>query len=271
VLRRYWWAVVQRLDRPGFRWLLVVPGSAWVSVIYRAPCLVYWRDGTWIHRYRDAKIPHRELGRAAPPDVFTRQVRDLFLFAYEPRSGDVVVDAGAGTGAETLVFSRLVGPEGRVVSIEAHPATFARLVDLCRANSLANVTALDVMLAEYDGEAAMSDEGNHLRNARADAGIRVGARRLDSLARELGIDRIDLLKMNIEGAETDALHGLGPLVDRTGHVVISCHDFLGIPTKAAVCSFLTEHGFELTTRDDAPDAWTRDYVYGSRPAAKPAR
>jgi len=271
MVRRYWWAVVQRLDRPGLRWLLVVPGSIWVSAVYRAPCFVYWRDGTWIHRYRDAKIPHRELGRAAPPDVFTRQVRDLFLFDYEPQTGDVVVDAGAGTGAETLVFSQLVGAEGRVVAIEAHPATFARLVDLCRANALDNVKALDVLLADFDGDAAISDDGNHLRNARADAGIRVGARRLDSLARELDIDRIDLLKMNIEGAEIDALRGLGALVERTSRVVISCHDFLGIPTKAAVCSFLIEHGFELTTRDDARDAWTRDYVYGTRPAVKPAR
>jgi FkbM family methyltransferase len=271
VLRRYWWAVVQRLDRPGRRWLLVVPGSLWVSFVYRAPCLVYWRDGAWIHRYRGAKIPHAELGRAAPPAVFTRHVRDLFLFEYEPQTGDVVVDVGAGTGAETLEFSRLVGPDGRVVAIEAHPATFARLVALCRANSLANVTTLAVLLADFDGDAAISDDGNHLRNARSDDGIRVAARRLDSLARELDIDRIDLLKMNIEGAETDALLGLGSLAERTRHVVISCHDFLGVPTKAAVCAFLRDRGFELTTRDDAPEPWTRDYVYGSRPAANPTR
>src|SRR3954449_6828371 len=82
MIGRYWWAVVQRLDRPGRRWLLVVPGSLWVSFVYRAPCLVYWRDGAWIHHYRGAKIPHAELGRAAPRDVFTRNVRDLFLFDY---------------------------------------------------------------------------------------------------------------------------------------------------------------------------------------------
>jgi FkbM family methyltransferase len=271
MVRRYWWAVVQRLDRPGRRWLLVVPGSVWVSFLYRAPCLVYWRNGTWTHHYRAAKIPHAELGRAAPPDVFTRGVRDLFLFEYEPGRGDVVFDVGAGTGAETLVFSRLVGVDGRVVAIEAHPGTFERLVDLCRANALANVTALDVLVTDFDGETAVSDDGNHVRNARADEGIRVRARRLDSLARELELDRIDLLKMNIEGAETDALHGLGALVEQTRHVVISCHDFLGVPTRAAVCAFLAEHGFELTTRDDAPDPWTRDYVYGTRPAVKPTR
>src|SRR5947207_6560342 len=120
------------LDRPGRgrRALLALPASVWVSFAYREPCLVYWRDGAWIHHYRDAKIPHQSLGRAAPPDVLTAEARDLFLHEYTPQPGDVVLDVGAGIGAEALLFSRLVGPSGRVVSIEAHPATYERLVGL---------------------------------------------------------------------------------------------------------------------------------------------
>src|ERR671924_2358342 len=144
MLGRYWWEIVRRLDRPGLRFLLVVPGSLWVSFMYRAPCIVYWRNGAWIHRYRGAKIPHAGLGRAAPPDVLTAEARDLFLHAYTPRAGDVVLDVGAGIGAETLLFSRLVGPSGRVVSLEAHPRTYERLARLCEVNRLENVTPLQV-------------------------------------------------------------------------------------------------------------------------------
>ena len=100
MLGRYWWAVVQRLDRPGRRWLLVIPGSLWVSFMYRAPCLVYWRNGAWIHRYHGAKIPHAGLGRAAPPAVFTRDARDTALYVYTPDQGDVVFDVGAGVGSQ---------------------------------------------------------------------------------------------------------------------------------------------------------------------------
>src|SRR3954468_15193694 len=100
MLGRYWWAIVERLDRPGRRWLLVVPASVWVSFGYRAPCLVYWRDGAWIHHYRGAKIPHAQLGRAAPPAVFTADARDTALYAYTPKEGDTVFDVGAGTGSE---------------------------------------------------------------------------------------------------------------------------------------------------------------------------
>jgi FkbM family methyltransferase len=273
MLSRYWHALVDRLDRPGRRALLVVPGSLWVSRSYRRPCLVYWRDGAWIHHYRGAKIPHATLGRAAPPHIFTAQARELFLYGYAPRPGDVVFDVGAGIGAETLLFSRLVGASGRVVSVEAHPRTYARLVELCRANGLANVTALQVAVSDSDGTAKISDRPSHASNTLlgTDAGaIQVPVRRIDTMARELEITRIDLLKMNIEGAERAAIRGVGALLAGTRHVCIGCHDFLAdadgggdeLRTKAFVRAFLTEHGFAVTSRDDAPEPWTRDYLYG---------
>lgn len=272
MLGRYWWEVVRRLDRPGWRHLLVVPGSVWVSFMYRAPCLVYWRNGAWIHRYRGAKIPHAGLGRAAPPAVFTRDARDMALYIYTPDRGDVVFDVGAGVGGETLLFSRLVGASGRVVSIEAHPSTYGRVVELCNANGLANVTPLQVAAAESDGIVTITDLANHVRNttlAAARDGIEVPARRLETIAKSLDITHIDLLKVNIEGAEVSALRGLGPLLANTRYVCIACHDFLAdeggaetLRTKAAVRELLLEQGFELTSRDDAAAPWTRDYVYG---------
>jgi FkbM family methyltransferase len=271
MVTRYWWAVVRRLDRPGRRGLLALPGSVWVSFKYRSPCLVYWRDGAWIHHYRGAKIPHAELGRAAPPSVFTATAREISLYGYTPRAGDVVFDIGAGTGAETLLFSRLVGASGRVVSIEAHPRTYKRMVDLCKVNELGNVTPLQFAVSDADGVIEISDLGSHLHNTivgRDGNGIEVQARRIDTIATELGITRIDLLKMNIEGAERLAIQGMEKMLANTQHVCISCHDFLAddggpeeLRTKAFVRDFLADGGFRVTTRDEAADSWTRDYLY----------
>ena len=273
--QRAWQGLVRRLDRPGRRALLVVPGSVWVSATYRAPCVVHWDDGAWIHHYRGARIPHAGLGRAAPPDVFTAEARDIFLYRYRPRAGDVVFDVGAGVGAETLLFSRLVGASGRVVSLEAHPRTYARLAKLCDVNRLQNVTALQVAASDVDGEATISDSEHYLQNRIVGAergGVAVPARRIDGIARDLGIGRIDLLKMNIEGGERFAIEGLRGIIDGTRNVCIGCHDFLAddggpdeLRTKALVRDFLAAHGFAVMTRDDAPDPWTRDYVYGERP------
>jgi FkbM family methyltransferase len=264
---------VRRLDRPGRRALLVLPGSIWVSARYRSPALVYWRQGTWIHRYLGAKIPHAELGRAAPPSVLTAEARKLFLHEYTPRPGDTVFDLGAGIGAEALLFSRLVGSSGRVVSAEAHPRTFERLATLCEVNGLTNVTPLQVAVGHTDGTVTISDTDQYLQNTMlAGNGVEVSAKRIDTIAAELGISRIDLLKMNIEGAERAALEGTGDLLAETRHVCISCHDFLAdsggpaeLRTKTSVVQFLTEHGFHITTRDDDAEPWTRDYVYGARP------
>jgi hypothetical protein len=100
-------------------------------------------------------------------------------------------------------------------------------------------------------------------------GIRVPARPLDSLMQELGIARVNLLTMNIEGAERLAIDGMTWLIDRTDHVSIACHDFAadagasdGMRTKALIRTFLTDQGFQVTTRDDRHEPWVRDFVYG---------
>ena len=274
MVTRYWWAIVRHLDRPGRRGLLILPASVWVSLAYKAPCLVYWRDGSWIHHYRGARIPHVSLGRAAPPRVLTAEVRELFLYDYTPRRGDTVFDVGAGIGAGALLFSRMVGESGRVVSLEAHPRTYERLAALCRANRLENVTPLQVAASDRDGEVVISDIDHYLQNtvlAPGDDGIRVPARRIDTVAARLGVTDVDLLTMNIEGAERLAIGGLDGIIATTEHVCISCHDFLAkdggpedLRTKAMVREFLVDHGFRVVSRDDAADPWTRDYLYGRK-------
>ena len=268
-----WSRLTASLDRPGRRWLLAPAASLRVSLVRRTPCFVHWRDGAWVHHYRGAAIPHVAIGGASPPAAFVAEARDIFLYGYTPRPGDTVFDIGAGVGADTLLFSRLVGGSGRVVSLEAHPDTYGWLARLCELNRLENVIPLQVAASDAEGEAAISDCDEFLINTvvgSENGSIRVRARRLDEIAQELGITSIDLLKMNIEGAERLAIRGLDGVIASTRHVCISCHDFLAergaseqLRTKALVRAFLLEHGFRVTSRDQAPEPWTRDYLYGA--------
>ncbi len=201
------------------------------------------------------------------------------MYGYTPQAGDVVFDVGAGFGGETLLFSRLVGPEGRVVSIEAHPETFRWLAKLCDLNKLRNVTLLQIAASDQEGSLQITETADLLASTVLDLtadGIRVQGRRLDQVAHELGIPAIDLLKVNIEGAEVAALSGIESVIGSVRHVCIGCHDFRadnGDPetmrTKAQVSAFLRGHGFSLTTQD-SPVPWVKDYVYGtSRSNAQP--
>jgi len=260
--------------------VLGVLASIRLSARHRRPTFVWWRDGLWIHSWGEEKLPHPIVGGASPSELFTAEARDIFLHEYTPAPGDVVIDVGAGVGDSTLLFSKLVGEEGRVIAIEAHPRSYDALVRLRDLNGLTNVTPLHVAVAELDGEVAITDHEDFTLNTVVDSAeeaprVAVPARRLDHIARDLGLGTIDLLKMNIEGAERAALEGMGELIERTHHVCIGCHDFRAdrggtehMRTKAFVQDFLSCRGFQISSRADDPDLpCLRDYVYG---VAEPA-
>jgi FkbM family methyltransferase len=168
------------------------------------------------------------------------------------------VDVGAGTGWETLFFSRSVGMSGRVISIEAHPRTFRCLSKMCEKNRLKNVTLVEAAVVDREREVQIGDSAEHEANSiiKVDSGIRVPGTTLDSIFRSLGLSRVDFLKMNIEGAERLALSGMGQMAQKTKYACIACHDFLAneggpdeLRTKADVIRFLKQNGFTVFLRE----------------------
>ncbi len=228
--------------------------------------------GRWINRQPEATF--------VSPDVFTAfytQV-DTAVTGYwcpfdRPQPGDTIVDVGAGIGEDAVVFSKMVGPEGRVIAIEAHPETFACLQETIDRSRLGNVLAVHCAIADRQGVLTISDDSHHLANSTLGglSGVDVPAKTLDCLLGEMGVEAVDLLKMNIEGAERPAMVGMTGSAQRIRSVAISCHDFIadrgGIDdyrTRDFVRSALQSMGFTLRERDDAEHPWLRDTVYGKR-------
>ena len=174
------------------------------------------------------------------------------------------------------MFSHLVGPTGRVIAIEAHPGTFRCLEETIRRSGLSNVTALQVAVGASEGVVRMSASDNYLINSIiADAGrsdtVDVPLTTLDLLAGQQGLGQIKLVKMNIEGAETDALRGMGMLAQRTDNAIISCHDFLSdrgddasLRTREDCRALLEAQGFAVSQRLGHAEDWVRDNLYGAR-------
>lgn len=154
---------------------------------------------------------------------------EAYLFSQLLQPGMTVLDVGANVGQYTLLASTAVGPTGRVHSFEPVPATFARLRQHVELNQLTNVTlnqaalwmeetTLDLGLAEDQadnvGSYSIGDSG-------VDQGkIAALAIRLRDYAQDHDLDRLDLVKMDIEGAELFALHGGRPLFDRFHPVIL---------------------------------------------------
>lgn len=234
----------------------------------------YTADGYWVIDWPGTSVPMEQPWPGPSPMHYETLARDVFMQEYTPSAGDVVVDIGAGVGWELNLFSRLAGPSGRVIAVEADPGTFRWLERRRDLNRLANVTLVNAAIADVPGEVLISSEGYHEthRIVAGGRGHRVPAVTLDGLASDKGLSRIDFLKMNIEGAERLAVAGIDWSAASIRHVAVSCHDYMAdrggddsMRTRAFVREWLLDHDFEVRERrpDDVRD-WARSYVYGRR-------
>jgi len=252
---------------------------------------IFW-DGMWVRRVGPDYFPDPDMFRAsaANPAGYAepnwerwagqarkhlRDAEDYWFYLYKPRAGDAIVDIGAGRGEDAFAFSRAVGPAGRVWAIEPHPVSFAALVKLCELNRLANVTPLNYACMERAGELQIETlpvwESNYVRAGAPSLGSHpVKGVRFDDLAAEHGIEHIDFLKMNIEGAERRALPGCERALARARFVCIAAHDFRAtrgegedFRTLEFVQAFLSAAGFEIAMRDD-PRYYVPHHVHGRR-------
>jgi FkbM family methyltransferase len=260
-------SVYKLLNRSGLRFILTASAAALATIRVGKLCKVSY-DGDWVHRFPSCTLVEPRLTLWTPRQI-ERQTSYFFLYKYVPREGDIIVDVGAGSGWETLLFSRSVGMSGRVISIEAHPRTFRCLSKMCEKNRLENVTLIQAAIGDREGEVQITDSSDHEANSiiKVDSGIRVTGTTLASVFRSLGLSRVDFLKMNIEGAERLALSGMVEMVRKTKNVCIACHDFLandGGPdefrTKANVIAFLKQNGFVVALRESDGD-FLQNYVY----------
>lgn len=245
---------------------------------------VLW-EGMWVLRVGDHFFPDPDLFASPDPnwqrrltsaEKYLRDADDYWLHVYKPRSGDTIVDVGAGRGEDVFAFSPAVREGGCVWAIEPHPVSFFALELLCRLNRLDNVQRLNVACTDIPADLQIETmpvwESNYVRTGPpSPASHPVKGVPFDSLARQYGIGRIDFLKMNIEGAERNALPGCAEALQRTQNVCVAAHDFRALRgegdqfrTLDFVHAFLKDAGFEIAMRNDDPRYYVPYHVHGYR-------
>jgi len=134
--------------------------------------------------------------------------RDTILSALAP--GDVFVDVGANCGAYSLFAARRVGATGCVLAIEPMPEMIARLRFNVRANGFANVQIFETAIGPEAGSATLfvdTARRGHSSLIALDGATSttVPVAPLLSIVTQARIDRIDALKIDVEGYEDRAL------------------------------------------------------------------
>ena len=194
----------------------------------------------WIHKDRlHVRFPDREA--MAVVDMTNTQFigadRSLAVFArgYEPDIGmlidavvpddGVLVDAGANWGYFPLFLAARPGFRGRILAVEPFPTSAAALDGVIAATGIEHlVEPLAIALGAAPGRAAMSAElftGNN-RISR-DGALEVPVDMLDRVVAARNLTRLDLLKIDVEGAETDVIHGASRSIARHRPVVVFEH------------------------------------------------
>ncbi|WP_306222777.1 FkbM family methyltransferase [Bosea beijingensis] len=143
--------------------------------------------------------------------LFTPQYFDAVergLLASRLREGFTFIDIGANIGAYSLFVAARAGRGARILAVEPQPEIFARLAFNIAQNPFGTVKAVACALADKPGELTLfidptnrGESSVRILNSSAGASVKVPAMTLLSLVEGEGYDRIDAIKLDVEGAE----------------------------------------------------------------------
>ena len=143
-----------------------------------------------------------------------RAARQMSLIAELIRPGDVMWDVGAHHGYVTLCAARRVGAAGEVHAFEPSASNRQALRRHVGWNRLHNVTVHDCALAAEDGEASFGGRGSSKTMSLGRGEERVQVRRADTLLDRGVIALPTFVKVDVEGAEEEAIAGAAELLRR---------------------------------------------------------
>lgn len=243
--------------------------SSVVSVLDKRLTFARWDGEDWEFKWSDGCL-YSSSHQLRPRFVTTQNIGTYLTF-YRPKSGDTVLEVGAGSGTEVWALSNMVGPDGRVIAIEAEPSAARQLRKQARGLRFNNVTVLEVAVGEFPGEVQLHITGpggvaNSTAAVVGESCVTVRATTLRDVMAELGVDKVAYMKMNIEGAEYDALRGFGPAIKNVEQMMVSCHDFTGDPAQATyqkVHEYLCSWDFRVKSLVNPRNRWEEFYIFAS--------
>jgi FkbM family methyltransferase len=242
-------------------WYLGFGQSANIATRFRKKIWRLFRDPfqvSWLEGLQLTLIPGNETSRS----VFVTgryEPNEFCLLSRLLKPGMTFIDIGANLGLYTLFAAHRVGESGYVLAIEPSTREMQILKDNVEQNALGNVKLYPMALSDRESEvellvASLQNSGHNTLgafgyNTALDHKERVRTMPLDELVQSEKRDRVDVIKMDIEGAELAALRGAGDTLERYRPVVlleVSDRALQHQSSKSAdVLALLTRHRYRF--------------------------
>jgi FkbM family methyltransferase len=232
--------------------------AAWRRAEQRAGAMPRYTPGSI--RMLDYDLQYSDLLSFCPQwhDIFIDGALEFRTDAQAPR----ILDCGGNVGLASLFFKHRF-PAARITAYEADPALFAIMKANLAANRASEVETVHAALWTTNGRVTFRAEGSDsgmietLSGAVAGTAVDVPSLRLrDIIANESAGGRIDLLKLDIEGAEDAVLEDCEPVLARIGAIVMDLHEFDPANRQAPrVLDLLTRNGFTYAVDEFVPQPW----------------
>jgi FkbM family methyltransferase len=174
-------------------------------------------------------------------DLIVREAYRFNATGTEP----LIIDGGANIGVSTIYFKK-AHPKSRIIAFEPDPEIFQILDENCRAFGLRGVELVQKALWASEGSLDFKREGSDAGRVsrKSDIGeiISVPACRLRPYLNE----EVEMLKLDIEGAETAVLQDCADLLSNVHHLFVEYHSFVDSPqTLTMIFGLLRDAGFRV--------------------------
>ena len=263
-------ATVARLEavlRALRRWAHRIVPAGRSPEVYRRLVRAIYRRMVYDPKTRTVLVRKGELADAVKYGQFCEADFEFALGKYEPeivsvfeeycRPGMTVFDIGANAGHHLLLLSKLCGATGHVHAFEPVPENVSCLKETLRLNRLGNVTLHELAVSDHEGSAefkhggvfdgmaclATGGHGRSMRERLPRKSIQVQTVELDAFCERLAIARLDLIKVDVEGAELLCLRGMRRTL-RT-HRPVLIMELWGADHVAQAPGILSQLGYEM--------------------------
>ena len=218
------------------------------------------KDHVNVHGFKMSVLSNDPLGTSSELLIFnTHEPVSTKIISSKLKKGMTCLDIGGNIGYYVLLESKYVGSKGNIIAIEPSPLNFECLKKNLTSLNLKNVQAYNIAAGENDGITKFliyEGAGNSCMVLPDDEKpkwpgniISIPIKKMDSFLEEKKIDKIDFLRMDVEGYEKKVINGLNKTIRKFKPIIyMELHQYIvGQDNTAEMLQDLKNEGYEITT------------------------